>query len=104
MTFKKFITYPLFLIAGVILGAILLFLANIINFTHTNFAPMGGESWALWANPLALSLGLYFSARLFKLRQAKPILIVSLIVTFIFFGLIFEGNLLDNPLPFGVGS
>ena len=102
MNVKKIVIYLLFLIIGVVLGVFLLFIANITNFTHTNLTPMGGKSWAMWVNPLSLSLGLFFAALYFKIWKPSLVFIVSLLIAFVFFWLVYNGHILDNPIPFGM--
>jgi hypothetical protein len=98
---KRNLNFFTFLPAGFVLATILIFFSEFSGFSHTNFIPFGGKSWALWAYPAVSFLGFLISSFLFKIKNTPKILLLVAAVIFILFFLVFGGNLFVNPIPFG---
>ncbi|MDD4902157.1 MAG: hypothetical protein PHE24_03395 [Patescibacteria group bacterium] len=98
---KKYLNFSSFFLVGFILAAILIFVSESFGFSHLNFIPLGGESWALWAYPTAFFFGLLISSFLFGIKDKFKILSISLIIIFLLFLFIFSGSLFVNSVPFG---
>ena len=90
-----------FTIIGVVFGIALMICSEFFNFSHTNLVPFGGKSWALWAYPVTLFLGLFISSFLFKIKNKLMILLATAIIIFFLFFFVFNGNMFVNPVPFG---
>lgn len=90
-------------IGGMALGLLLIFIFEIINFSHTNLLPFGGSSWALWIQPIAVGISFALFAKLLKIRKILYIFLTALFISFFIFYFIYNGLLFMNPIPFGIG-
>ena len=90
-----------FILMGIILGVLVIYISEYFGFSHANVLPFGGKSWALWVYPLSFSLSFIIAAYIFKIKEKTKLFISLIFVTFFLFFMIMGTNLFNNFLPFG---
>ncbi|MBI2459200.1 MAG: hypothetical protein HYV53_01445 [Parcubacteria group bacterium] len=104
MDYKKIIKMISFLFSGLVVGALLILISELIKFSHLNLIPFGGVSWAVWFHPVAMGVSFGILSKLFKINKPIYIFLFVTIISIITFYFIYNGLLFINPLPFGINT
>lgn len=104
MDYKKIIKIIGFLFSGLVAGILLIFISELIKFSHLNLIPFGGASWAVWFHPVAMGVSFGVFSKLFKINKPVYIFLLTTIFSIIVFYFIYNGLLFENPLPFGINA
>ena len=102
---RAILQYVGFVVTGSLFTILLLVISEITQFTHINFVPLGGPSWALWIYPFYLLFGFLLAYKIFRLppKALKIILIIFIIISLVYY-LGGDDNAFTNPIPFGVNA
>lgn len=97
--------YPAFIILGFIGTTILTIASQLIGFSRMNFLPFNGPYYALWVYPVYFLISFLVFAKVFRLpKRAKYYIIAVSVIFMIWLYFAFEGNMFENPIPFGIGA
>jgi len=102
MKLNLFNRLSLFILSSLFFSVILIVISEKIRFSHINLAPFGGYSWAVWAYPLLISVGIVLSSIIFKVGNWIKLFLISLVILFAVFFVLTGGLLFSNFLPFGI--
>ena len=102
MDYKKIVKIVGFLFSGLSAGVLLIFISELIKFSHLNLIPFGGTSWAIWFHPVAMGVSFGILSKLFKINKSVYIFLLVTTISMIVFYYIYNGLLFINPLPFGI--
>lgn len=104
MDYDKIIKIIGFVFSGLVIGALLILISEVIKFSHLNLIPFGGASWATWIHPLAIGASFGVFSKIFKISKPVYIFLLVTIISIIIFYFIYNGLLFINPLPFGINA
>ena len=94
-----------FIVAGIVGTIALIAISEITAFSHINFVPLGGPSWALWTYPIYFFISFMIFYRIFRLRaEVLWFIIVATFCLTIWWYLSSEGAMFENPIPFGISA
>ena len=100
---RSILTYIEFLFAGLVGTVLLIVVSEYIKFSHFNFVPLGGYSWASWSYPIYLSISYLICTKYFQMGL-KTLFFVAILALLFFLFLNGEGGIFINPIPFGIGA
>ena len=84
---------------------VLTIISQLIGFSRENFFPLAGPSYAGWVYPVYFLISFLIFAKVFGLpKRAKYYIIAVSIIFTIWLYFAFEGNMFENPIPFGIDA
>ncbi len=102
---SNIIKYPAFIISGLIGTVFLTIVSQLVGFSRENFLPFAGPYYAGWVYPVYFFISFMIFAKVFQLPKiAKYYIIAASVIFAILLYFIFEGQMFDNPIPFGIGA
>ena len=97
--------YPAFIILGSIGTVILIIVSELIGFSHMNFVPLASPSYASWVYSVYFLISFLVFAKIFRLpNRSKYYIVAVFIVLTVWLYFAFEGNMFENPIPFGIDA
>lgn len=102
---SNIIRYPVFIILGLAGSAVLIIASELIGFSHMNFVALANPSYASWVYPVYFLISFLIFAKVLRLpNRVKYYVIAASIIFAIWLYFVFEGNMFENPIPFGIGA
>jgi len=105
MKLSKPFSYFAFIILGLIGTVVLIFVSELVGFSHMNFVAFANPSYASWVYPFYFLISFLVFWKVFNLsKRVKYYIIGVFIVLLVWYYFTSEGGFFINPIPFGINA